>query len=149
MPQPLLSFAASPAAVPLDRSAAASASERGRVTSQQVADMLGISRVELIRSRRLPLDRTLFVQTDDAAPASVQATVLTVQPDTITPSGLTFRHRRPFPIRRLLVEIAPPNDSSAGGCGGRFHATVIGHDVQPDGQCLTAVRFTSVADGEG
>ena len=143
MPQPLHEFASSPAAVPLAASAAESARERGGVTTRQVAAVMGLSRVELTRRRSLPLARRLIVTTDEAAPDTMQPTQLIVEADRIMPSGLTFRHRTPFAIRRLIVEIDPPRDQPDGP-GGAFHATVVGTELQADGCHLTTVRFTSV-----
>ena len=144
MPESLDEFRRSPAAVPLRESAASGVSARSMPTMRAVAAVLGISRTELIRARRRPLDRAVFVQTADAAPDSVQPTLIAVTAGQITPNGMTFVHRSEFPLRRLIVSIAAPTDD-APGCGGSFVATVIGAEQRPDGLAETYVRFQSVA----
>lgn len=145
MSQALRDFADSPAGQPLERSAAASASDRGQALTQVVAEVVGMSRVQLLRVRALPLSRLLFVQTDDAAPDSVRPTELTAQAERLFPSGLSFRHKTDFTIRRLRIEIAPPADPSEGR-GQSFIATVVSSEPLADGTFLTTVRFLSTVD---
>lgn len=147
MPEDLADFLQSPAATPLPRSAAAGVGARAGDVQVALSEVLGVPRTTLVRSGRLPLNRSLFVLTADAAPACVQPTLLHVQPRHITASGLSFVHQREFPVRRLIIEIGPPPAGELGRSG-RFVATVLGSLRQRDRLHLTAIRFQGVADDE-
>ena len=143
MTHSILEFELSPAGQPLSESAAAGVRGRDRQIAEHLAETVGLTRTELTVARAVPLTRMLLVQTADAAPESVRPTVIVVEAVDLSPQSLRFRHRTPFSLRRLSIEIAPPAEGEP-GCGLVLHGTVVDSLKTADGTYTATLRVTGI-----